>query len=260
MRVTFSKYHGAGNDFIIIDNRLESFPKSTALIKHLCDRHFGIGADGLMLLENASYTDFYMRYYNSDGNESTMCGNGGRCITLFAKSIGLIESSTHFMGIDGEHEANFESTDIINLKMQDVTGIEVGDNFYFINTGSPHYVCFVEDVQKVDVLVKGKAIRNGYNLKNGGTNVNFIDFTNDIINIRTFERGVEFETLACGTGTVASTIAYYLHTKDYKSIYKIKTQGGDLKVKFKKTNNSKFEDIWLTGPAIHVFDGQVSIK
>ena len=189
MQLNFSKYHGAGNDFVIVDNRLGVFPKGTDLIKHICDRHFGIGADGLMLLEKSANADFYMRYYNSDGNESTMCGNGGRCITLFAKNIGLIESSTHFMGIDGEHEANFESPNTINLKMQDVTEIEKGDNFYFLNTGSPHYVCFVEDVQKVDVLVKGKAIRNSYNLKNGGTNVNFIDFTDDIINIRTFERG-----------------------------------------------------------------------
>ena len=146
MQLLFAKYHGAGNDFVIIDNRSELFPKSTNLIKHLCDRHFGIGADGLMLLETATNADFYMRYYNSDGNESTMCGNGGRCITLFAKNSGLIDSSTRFMGMDGEHTANFESPNMINLKMQDVSGVETGDNFYFINTGSPHYVCFVDDV------------------------------------------------------------------------------------------------------------------
>ncbi|RPH29852.1 MAG: diaminopimelate epimerase [Bacteroidales bacterium] len=259
MQLLFSKYHGAGNDFVIIDNRAESFPKSTNLIKHLCDRHFGIGADGLMLLEKATNADFYMRYFNSDGNESTMCGNGGRCITLFAKNIGVIQSSARFMGIDGEHAANFESPNMVNLKMQDVSGVVTGSNFYFLNTGSPHYVCFVDDVQKVDVMAQGRAIRNSYNLDNGGTNVNFIDFTNDFINIRTFERGVEAETLACGTGTVASTIAYYLHTKNIKSEYTIHTQGGELFVKFKQLNDSKFEDIWLKGPANHVFDGQIAV-
>lgn len=259
MQLLFSKYHGAGNDFVIIDNRSGSFPKSTNLIKHLCDRHFGIGADGLMLLETTANADFYMRYFNSDGNESTMCGNGGRCITLFAKNIGVIDSSTRFVGIDGEHLANFDSPDIINLKMQDVSSIEIGDNYYFINTGSPHYVCFVDDVQKIDVNTQGKSIRNSFNIKNGGTNVNFVDYSNDIINIRTFERGVESETLACGTGTVASAIAYYIHTKNLKPEYKIQTQGGELLVRFKKSEDAQFEDVWLKGPAMHVFDGQITI-
>jgi len=259
MQLLFSKYHGAGNDFVIVDNRSESFPKSTDLIKHLCDRHFGIGADGLMLLENSPSADFYMRYYNSDGNESTMCGNGGRCITLFARNIGLIDSSTRFIGIDGEHQAYFESPNTINLKMQDVSEIEIGDDYYFINTGSPHYICFVDDVQKVEVITQGRTIRNRFNLKNGGTNVNFIDFSENTINIRTYERGVESETLACGTGTVASTIAYCIHTKNLRPEYKIQTQGGELFVKFNKISNSRFEDIWLKGPAKQVFDGQIAI-
>lgn len=259
MLINFSKYHGAGNDFVIIDNRSGLFPKSIALIKHLCNRHFGIGADGLMLLENAPNADYYMRYYNSDGNESTMCGNGGRCITLFAKNIGIIDSSTHFIGIDGEHLANFESESIINLKMQDVSGIEKVNNAYFVNTGSPHYVCLVDDVQKADVMKEGKAIRNSFNLKNGGTNVNFIDFTDELINIRTFERGVESETQACGTGTVAAVIAYYTHTKKLKAEYEVNAPGGKLFVRFKQTDNSHFQDIWLRGPAIHVFDGHINI-
>ena len=259
MSLIFSKYHGAGNDFIIIDNRSETFPKEMSLIKNLCDRHFGIGADGLMLLENSPEADFYMRYFNSDGNESTMCGNGGRCITLFAKELGLIDSSAHFIGIDGAHKANIEAGNIINLKMQDVSSVVVGNNYYFINTGSPHYICFVDDVKKIDVSSKGRSIRNSFNLENGGTNVNFVDFSNEIINIRTYERGVESETLACGTGSVASAIAYCYHTRNYKPEYKIQTQGGELLVKFKRVNNSEYTDVWLKGPAIHVFDGQIII-
>lgn len=259
MKINFSKYHGAGNDFVIIDNRSALFPISTELIKTLCNRHFGIGADGLMLLENTTKADFYMRYFNSDGNESTMCGNGGRCITLFAKNKGIIGASSRFLGVDGEHESNFDSDGIINLKMQNVSGIEIGDDYYFLNTGSPHYVKFVNDVQKVDVLNQGKQIRNSFNLQNGGTNVNFVEFNDKTINIRTFERGVEDETLACGTGTVASTIAYYIHTKRFEPEYRIQTQGGLLYVKFEVINDSNFSNIWLKGSAMHVFDGEIEI-
>lgn len=259
MILNFSKYHGAGNDFVIVDNRTNIFPKSIELIKNLCDRHFGIGADGLMLLENASNTDFYMRYFNSDGNESTMCGNGGRCITLFAKNKGIINMSAHFLGVDGEHESNIEPDGAVNLKMQDVSEIEIGNDYYFLNTGSPHFVKFVDDVQKIDVFNQGKQIRNSFNLKDGGTNVNFIDYNNGIINIRTFERGVENETLACGTGTVASTIAYYLHNKEFKPEYRIQTQGGALYVRFNVINDNTFNTIWLKGSAVHVFDGEIKI-
>lgn len=259
MKLKFSKYHGAGNDFVIIDNRNESFPKSAKLINQLCNRHFGIGADGLMLLESSTDADFHMRYYNSDGNESTMCGNGGRCITLYAKNIGLIKSTTHFIGIDGKHEANINAENIINLKMQNVSEVEIGNDYYFLNTGSPHFVKFVDDVQEIDVFNQGKQIRNSFNLKGGGTNVNFIDYNNGIINIRTFERGVENETLACGTGTVASTIAYYLKTKDFKPEYSIQTQGGTLFVKFNKLSDNSFTEIWLKGPAVHIFDGEIDI-
>jgi len=259
MTLLFSKYHGAGNDFVIVDNRTSIFPISTDLIKKLCTRHFGIGADGLMLLENTPSADFYMRYFNSDGNESTMCGNGGRCITLFAKNKGIIGLYAIFLGVDGEHESNFEVDGNINLKMQNVSDVEIGNDYYFLNTGSPHYVRFVDDVQKVDVFRQGKQIRNAFNLKNGGTNVNFIDYNNGIINIRTFERGVENETLACGTGTVASTIAYYLHTKKFEPEYRIQTQGGVLYVKFNVMNENTFNNIWLKGPAVHVFDGEIEI-
>jgi len=259
MLLHFSKYQGAGNDFVIIDNRLALCPKETELIKRLCDRHFGVGADGLMLLESSDVADFYMRYYNSDGNESTMCGNGGRCITHFAHKIGLIESSAHFVGIDGEHTSNIEVSNLVNLKMQDVKELEIGKDYYFLNTGSPHYVCFVEDVMQVDVNSKGGSIRNGFNLINGGTNVNFVDFTENRINIRTYERGVESETLACGTGSVAAAIAVNYHSKSNKSEFIINTQGGELIVKFSKVSDFEYKNIWLKGPATHVFDGWVSI-
>lgn len=259
MKISFSKYHGAGNDFVIIDNRSNHFPLNTSLINKLCDRHFGIGADGLMLLENSLKADFHMRYFNSDGNESTMCGNGGRCITLFAKNKGIIKTSAHFFGVDGEHESNIEHDGNVNLKMQNVSEIEIGNDYYFLNTGSPHFVRFVDDVHKIEVSKQGKQIRDSFNLKDGGTNVNFIDYNNKIISIRTFERGVEGETLACGTGTVASTIAYYLHTKNHESEYRVQTLGGVLYVKFEVINDNHFSNIWLKGPATHVFDGEIEI-
>lgn len=259
MKISFSKYHGAGNDFVIIDSRNIQFPKETEVIKHLCDRHFGIGADGLMLLENSSSHDFYMRYFNSNGNESTMCGNGGRCITLFAHNIGLINESTNFMGVDGEHSSIIENDGLINLKMQDVKGIDKGENYYFLNTGSPHYVSFVDDVHRIDVAIEGKRIRHTFNSNNGGTNVNYVDITKNKINIRTFERGVEAETLACGTGSVASAIAYAVHFNDFKSEYLVKTLGGELRVRFNRVNELDFDNIWLKGPAVHVFDGQIII-
>jgi len=259
MKISFSKYHGAGNDFIIVDNRNKQFPEETEVVKHLCDRHFGIGADGLMLLENSSSHDFYMRYFNSDGNESTMCGNGGRCITLYALNIGIIKGSARFMGVDGEHLSSIEENGLINLKMQDVKGIGKGEDYYFLNTGSPHYVCFVDDVQKVNVDSIGRSIRNSFNLDQGGTNVNFVDHKSNRINVRTFERGVEAETLACGTGSVASSIAYSIHYNDSKTEYLVNTLGGELCIKFNRINEFEYNNVWLKGPAIHVFDGQVFI-
>ncbi|MHC1704080.1 MAG: diaminopimelate epimerase [Tenuifilaceae bacterium] len=260
MQINFSKYQGAGNDFVIIDNRPGTFPKETELIKKLCDRHFGIGADGLMLLETSKEADFYMRYYNSDGIESTMCGNGGRCITHFAKQIGIIKSSTtNFIGIDGKHTAHFEDLNLINLKMQDVYGVEIGDRYYFLNTGSPHYVCFVKNLQEIDVNNEGRRIRNSFNLKNGGTNVNFVEVINNQIYIRTYERGVESETLACGTGSVASAITFCLHYNKVYPEYTINTLGGKLTITFNKKSDKEFNDIWLKGPATHVFDGSIEI-
>ena len=255
MQLTFSKYQGAGNDFIIIDDRDKQFPVSAKLINKLCDRHFGIGADGLMLLSNAPEGDFLMRYFNSDGNESTMCGNGGRCIAHFARKLGIIETSTIFMGIDGEHHAELTDKDYVKLKMKDVDEIETIDDNYFIDTGSPHYVSFVRDVDAIDVSREGKLIRQSVNISKGGTNVNFVQvLEKDTLRIRTFERGVEAETLACGTGAVASSIAYTLYFEVDRTRIRLLAPGGELFVSYQKESDM-FKEIWLEGPAKHVFDG-----
>jgi diaminopimelate epimerase len=255
MRIPFSKYHGAGNDFIIIDNRKSQFSPKTSLINKLCHRQFGIGADGLMLLEQDPDSDFKMRYFNSDGKESTMCGNGGRCIVLFAKNLGIINGQTRFFGIDGLHLANIVDENTVNLKMKDVDDIEHNDDFYLLNTGSPHYVTFVNDIDSIDVTLEGRLIRQSMLTDSGGVNVNFVQITSDGIKIRTYERGVEGETLACGTGAVASAIATNHWLEDQKNDYQINARGGILNVSFIKSGDEKFTNIWLKGPAIHVFDG-----
>ncbi len=260
MQLTFSKYQGAGNDFVIIDNRVELFPVSTELIGKLCNRHFGIGADGLMLLSNSSEGDFLMRYFNADGNESTMCGNGGRCITHFANKLGIIGTTTTFMGIDGAHSAEITDKNYVKLKMKDVDEAEVTDENYFIDTGSPHYVSFVRDVDAIDVNREGKLIRQSVNIQNGGTNVNFVQvLSGNVLKVRTFERGVEAETLACGTGAVASSIAYNLFLEPESNSIELHAPGGKLMVQFTKEEPSIFKNIWLQGPANHVFEGTVDI-
>ncbi len=261
MQLSFSKYQGAGNDFIIIDNRENAFPVSRELIHKLCDRHFGIGADGLMLLSNSSEGNFLMRYFNSDGHESTMCGNGGRCIAHFAHRIGVSGSTTSFMGIDGMHYAELVEQNYVRLKMKDIDSIEMIDDNYFIDSGSPHFVSFVRDVDSIDVNREGKLIRQSINVNNGGTNVNFVQvIAENTLKIRTFERGVEAETLACGTGAVASSIAYNLYFETEGLSIKLFAPGGELKVNFTKEDTNTFKNIWLEGPASHVFDGEIDIS
>lgn len=257
MNIKFSKYHGTGNDFIIIDNRsFEINPKKEWIAK-LCHRRFGIGADGLMLLEKSANFDFSMKYYNADGNEGTMCGNGGRCIVAFAHSLGIIKKFTKFTAIDGEHSAeildNNNNGFIIDLKMQDVQGTKICDDYYFINTGSPHYVGFVENLEKFDVFNEGRKIRHSKEFMPEGTNVNFVEINGENIFVRTYERGVEDETYSCGTGVTASSIAFYL--KENKVVKNILTRGGKLSVKFKKIKNS-FTNIHLIGATSLVFIGE----
>jgi len=261
MKVVFSKFHGAGNDFVLIDNREQKLTLNTEQIAFLCHRRFGIGADGLMFLEQSDQYDFEMKYYNADGREGTMCGNGGRCIIAFADLMNIKKNQFLFKAIDGLHNATILSKNNslwqVKLQMTDVNNVEKNDTYYFLNTGSPHHVEFVENVQDIDVFTKGKSIRNNtYYGPKGGTNVNFVSFENDVIHVRTYERGVEDETLACGTGVTAVAIATALHLGSYQKEYRLHAQGGDLQVSFDQHEN-RYTNIWLTGPAAHVFSSEI---
>ncbi len=253
--IEFTKYQGTGNDFIMIDDRAQVIQRTdTELIQRLCDRKFGIGADGLILLRNHSEVDFEMLYFNADGRESSMCGNGGRCIVAFAVSLGIIEKETTFMAIDGLHEARIVAAQV-ELKMGDVEKVEQGDDFYCMNTGSPHYIKFVEKVGDVDVYSAGKAIRYNNRFEAEGINVNFVEAIDSRITVATYERGVEDETLSCGTGVTAAALAFYLQN-GYSVGFAIpvKTKGGNLEVRFQPAGKG-FTDIWLCGPAEAVFTG-----
>ncbi len=260
MILKFEKYQGAGNDFILIDNRNQQIKDlKPETIKFLCDRHFGIGADGLMLLNAHEKYDFEMDYYNADGSNGAMCGNGGRCIVAFAKQLGIISEHTRFLAGDGLHEAFIDKQAKIKLKMADVLKVKQNEDTFFINTGVPHHVEFDNDIFRIDVYAKGKEIRYSEKYKNEGTNVNFVQINkNEGIKIRTYERGVENETLACGTGAVASAIAYYQKFKPKVSIVKVKALGGELEISFKEKDN-KYTDVYLSGPAKHVFSGEIEI-
>ena len=260
MILNFYKYQGTGNDFIIIDNRDLKFNHAdNGLVAKLCDRRFGIGADGLMLLQLKAGYDFEMVYYNSDGNESSMCGNGGRCIVEFACTLGLLKEKAHFIAIDGEHEAMVK-LDFISLKMKDVNEVELNDDFSFLNTGSPHYVAFVKDISIYDVVEEGRKIRTNNRFKIEGTNVNFIEKQVDDLFVRTYERGVEGETYSCGTGvTAAALVAAIKNVSTANDYCDIKTLGGNLKVKFTKHSDNSFTDVWLEGPATFVFKGEIIV-
>lgn len=259
MIIDFYKYQGTGNDFVLIDNRDLAISKNnTDLIKTLCDRKFGIGADGLILLQNKEGFDFEMVYFNSDGNESSMCGNGGRCITAFAHFLEVIEESCSFLAIDGPHEAKIENGDWVELKMGDVATVEQGEDYYLLDTGSPHYVIFVEDIDDINVVENGQAIRYSQRFKKEGVNVNFVESESDKIIVATYERGVEDETLSCGTGVVASAISFTLRHPNNKEV-NIKTKGGDLKVRLEQVTDGQFENLWLCGKAEQVFQGQIEI-
>ena len=259
MKFKFHKYQGTGNDFIIIDNRDNAISLTESQINNLCDRKFGVGADGLMLLENHKESDFFMKYYNSDGNESTMCGNGGRCLVQFAKSLNIIEKETTFKAIDGEHKAIINSNSTVSLQMLDVHEINIVNTNYYLNTGSPHYITFRENIDKIDVYNRGREIRYSAEFEPNGTNVNFVEVQNGKIYVRTYERGVENETLSCGTGVTASAICASLYTKSDKNSYDIITKGGNLNVSFKKIDKNIYTDIWLTGPAEFVFEGEIKV-
>ncbi|GGK45179.1 MULTISPECIES: diaminopimelate epimerase [Flavobacteriaceae] len=259
MKLHFYKYQGAGNDFIMVDNRNLSFPKiNTHLINKLCDRRFGIGADGLILLEPSKNEDFTMVYFNADGNEGSMCGNGGRCIVAFAKQLGIITDRTTFNAVDGLHYATI-ANEIVSLKMIDVSEIKVTDSYVFLNTGSPHHVLFSKNIAKINVKESGAKIRYGAPYFEVGTNVNFVEkITANSFKVRTYERGVEDETLACGTGVTAVAIAAHITNKTNENSIKVEVLGGDLEVSFEKVKN-KYTNIFLKGPSQFVFEGKIAI-
>ena len=257
MLIDFFKYHGAGNDFIIIEDKNNiSLTLNEHNIAHLCDRHFGIGADGIMLLQPSSKYDFKMKYYNSDGKEGTMCGNGGRCIVAFANKLNLIDKTTEFEAIDGIHKATI-SGNTISLKMIDVNDYDENDGNYIINTGSPHYISFQRNISDLNLIEKAHKIRYNEKFKNEGINVNFVSINEDEIQLRTYERGVENETLACGTGAVATAIATFISGKSMNSNLGINVKGGLLNVSFDTTDNIHFTNIWLRGSAEFVFKGKI---
>lgn len=254
MNLTFFKYQGTGNDFVMIDNRTKTFPKqNTDIISHLCDRNFGIGADGVILIEEDENSDFRMIYYNADGSE-TFCGNGGRCAVAFAKQLHIIDNKTNFVAVDGPHFAEIKN-DIISIKMIDVDTIEVKKDSVFTYTGTQHHVELVDSLDDYPVFENGKKIRYSYN--DPGSNVNFAEMIDDAtFRVRTYEKGVENETLACGTGVTAVAIAMHKIKKTNKTQINLPVEGGNLKVSFKE-NNGVYTDVYLKGPATFVFKGEI---
>ena len=254
----FNKYQGTGNDFIIIDNRTLQFEAdNTGLISRMCDRRFGIGADGLILVSALKGYDYEMKYFNSDGRESTMCGNGGRCTAAFAARHGIAGKDQRFRAIDGQHNATVLENQV-RLSMNDVTDITTVNGNFFLNTGSPHYIVPVNDANGTDVFSEGRKLRYSEPFAPGGTNVNFVEFGRQGIFVRTYERGVEDETLSCGTGVTASAIASVLSGHFVKGNIDVSTKGGKLNVEFRQ-EGKRITGIWLTGPATFVFDGVIEI-
>lgn len=258
MELQFYKYQGTGNDFVLVDNRLLGFPKNdTKLVAKLCDRKFGIGADGLILLEEHPSVDFTMVYYNADGNVSSMCGNGGRCITHFANFLGIIETTAIFEAIDGLHEATIENK-LIHLKMHDVTEIKHEKEITFLDTGSPHHVEMVENLSGFDVVTNGRNIRNN-RYGTAGSNINFVEeLSVNTFSVRTYERGVEDETLSCGTGVTAVALAMHATGKATSEKVVLQQPGGTLQITFSKTQKG-YENIFLIGPATQVFKGIITV-
>jgi len=260
MSFHFFKYQGAGNDFILIDNRDLSFKYTdNKAVSRLCDRRFGIGADGLMVLQNHPDYDFEMLYFNADGYPGSMCGNGGRCIAAFAKRLGIIDIETTFLAVDGPHYAKISAEgNWVELQMIDIDTISKDGEAFILNTGSPHYVLRKTGLQDYDVYTNGKAIRNNDTYKTQGINVNFVEDRGDHLFVRTFERGVEDETYACGTGVTAVALSMALHLRKTGHIETpVKVLGGDLSINF-DYDGKVFTNVFLCGPAEKVFEGNLT--
>ena len=263
-KIPFVKYHGAGNDFILIDDRDGKWNDliTEEWVARVCHRRFGIGADGLMLLQKSNDgSDFFMKYYNSDGRTSTFCGNGGRCIVSFADSLGIHKNEFNFLGTDGPHTATIGEDGIVTLGMIDVDRIEkLETNIFKLFTGSPHYIKFVDDVNRIDVKKEGSSIRYSEPFQKEGINVNFVQsISPQDIYIRTYERGVEDETMACGTGVVAAAIANAFHHNDFSGNCIVHASGGNLDVTFDRKGEQLFENVKLIGPAVEVFRGEINL-
>jgi diaminopimelate epimerase len=256
----FYKYQGAGNDFVIVDNREANHNNlSQETIHKICNRRFGIGADGLMMLNQKPGYDFEMVYYNADGREGSMCGNGGRCIVRFAHDIGIDRSRFTFLATDGEHLADVKDG-LVSLKMIDVNYINTSDNYSVLNTGSPHYVKQVDNLANLDVFNAGREIRYSDAFKEEGINVNFVEVMSDgSLKVRTYERGVEDETFACGTGATAAALVFYKNEEGFNTV-DIEVLGGKLNVSYNRNANGTYNDIWLKGPAVKVYEGEYHIQ
>ncbi len=262
VKIPFYKYQGTGNDFVIIDNRNLLLDRTTIDVPSICDRKFGVGADGLILIEDHETYDFEMIYFNADGTQS-FCGNGSRCAVAFANKLGIINIETSFLSTDGEHTSAI-ANGLVQLQMHNVESVEIGENYFYLNTGSPHYVLFVEDVAKVKLIDVAHSIRYNNRFKDNGVNVNFveIDTENDCLKVRTYERGVEDETLSCGTGVTAVALANHIRNSNAKGSFtqNIITPGGKLKVQFDANGNNIFQQIKLIGPATEVFQGEIALS
>ena len=261
MEIKFHKYQGTGNDFIILDNRNGEYAAlSSKDVKRLCNRNFGIGADGLMLMNEKEGYDFDMTYFNADGNEGSLCGNGSRCMIKFAFNAGIIKELFLFTTSDGDHEAKLAEDGIVSLRMKDVDVIHRHHLDFILNTGSPHLIKMTSEVMKLDVFKKGKEIRYSSEFEKEGINVNFVEQLTepDKIIVRTYERGVENETLSCGTGVTAAAIVCFHNESGFNEV-EVKTPGGMLNVEFDRTDEGSFKNIWLCGPAEKVFEGSILI-
>lgn len=265
MEINFYKYQGTGNDFVLVDNRTGNLPAlDKKIVRNICNRNFGIGADGFIVLNTKTGYDFEMVYYNADGSESTMCGNGGRCMVQFAHDLGMIKSECKFWAIDGEHTASIDtknngSDKIVRLKMQDVHEVDSHTNYSILNTGSPHYVTMETDVRHLNVKEEGAAIRYSKAFEDTGVNVNFVESTGPFsIYVRTYERGVEAETLSCGTGVTAAALLSAHNERGFNEV-QVQTNGGMLSVEFNKVDEASFTEIYLCGPAKFVFSGIIKV-
>jgi diaminopimelate epimerase len=260
MELHFYKYQGTGNDFILLDGREKMPELSEKQIAAICNRRFGIGGDGLMILRHYPGYDFEMKYYNADGREGSMCGNGGRCIVRFAYHLGIHRDNYHFLAPDGEHEADIDINGMVRLKMNDVNAVKQHSGDFILNTGSPHYIKFVNDIREYDVPHEGYTIRNSAPFVREGINVNFVETVNDhTIFVRTFERGVEAETWSCGTGVTAAALVSAHNETGFNQV-DVETLGGKLSVEYDRVSEAEYRNIWLIGPAEYVFEGHINLK